>query len=164
MCLDLGCIAPVGECWNQEVQGLLQMSRSHARASLAPCTRAWTPYLPSIAHVGLLPYLVCIFYLSGTAKETSLSITKQQLSAWQALNAYTCWCIPIPLPFDLMHGPCTPAIVSGGKCIYSPNYPHASGIIPLTSLSSPCANTCDQLHVLYPLHFTKWHRSTHYIV
>ena len=34
-----------------------------------------------------------------------------------------------------MHGPYAPAIVSGGKCIYSPNYPHATGIIPLTSPS-----------------------------
>src|SRR6266850_4858592 len=64
-------------CWNQEVQGLLQMRQRHARALLAPCAGAWTPYLPSITCVGLLPYLVCIFYLSSTAEETSLGIAEQ---------------------------------------------------------------------------------------
>src|SRR6267142_626506 len=42
-----------------------------------------------------------------------------------------CQCVPIPLPFDLMHGPCAPAIVSGGMCTYYLNYLHALGIDPL---------------------------------
>jgi len=63
---------------------------------------------------------------------------------------------PYPLSFDLTHGPYTPTVVSGGKCIYSPNYPHATGIIPLTSPSPLCANARDQLYIPYPLHFTKW--------
>ena len=64
-------------CWNQEVQGLPQMRWRRARASLAPCARAWTPYSPLITCIGLLPYLVHTFYLSGIAEETSLSIAEQ---------------------------------------------------------------------------------------
>jgi len=64
-------------CWNQEVQGLPQMRRRRARASLAPYAGAWTPHSPLIAHVGLFPYLVHIFYLSGAAEETSLGVAEQ---------------------------------------------------------------------------------------
>jgi len=37
---------------------------------------------PSITHVGPIPYLVCILYLSGTAKRTSLSARQCKLSAY----------------------------------------------------------------------------------
>jgi len=164
---DLGCITPVGECWNQEVQGLPQMRWRCARALLAPCARAWTPHLPSITHVGLFPYLVCIFYLSGIAEETSLGIAERHRQAIaECLVGTKCICPPVhpyPLSFDLTHGPYAPTIVSGGKCIYSPNYPHATGIIPLTSPSPLHANARDQLYGSYLFHFTKWLRSTHYI-
>src|SRR6267142_4845918 len=117
-------------CWNQEVQGLPQMRRRHARASLAPCAGAWTPHSPSIACVGLFPYLVHIFYLSSTAEETSLSVAKrhrQAIAKCLAGAKHICPPVcPYPLSFDLMHGPYAPAVVSGGKCLYSPNYPHAS--------------------------------------
>jgi len=62
-------------------------------------------------------------------------------------------CIPIPLPFDLTHGPCAPAVVSGGMHAYCLDYPHALGINPLTSLSFPHANAHDQLYVIYPPSF-----------
>src|SRR6266850_8560786 len=144
------------------------MRQRCARASLAPCAGAWTPHSPLIARVWLFPYLVRIFYLSGIAEETSLGIAERHrqaiaecLAGAKCIRSPVC---PYSLSFDLMHRPYAPTIVSGGKCIYSPNYPHATGIIPLTSPSPLRANTCDQLCASYPLHFTKWHRSTHYIV
>jgi len=118
-------------CWNQEVQGLLQMRWRCARASLTPCTGAWTPHSPSIAHVGLFLYLVHIFDLSGIAKRHRRAIAKCLVGTKHI-------CLPVhpySLSFDLTHGPYAPTIVSGGKCLYSPNYPHATGIIPLTSPS-----------------------------
>jgi len=155
------------QCWNQKVQGLLQMRWRHARVSLAPCARVWTPHLPLIAHVGLFPYLVRIFYLSSIAEETSLGIAERHRQAIAKCLAGAkhihLLVHPYSLSFDLMHGPYAPAVVSGGKCIYSPNYPHATGIIPLTSPSPLRVNVCNQLCASYPLHFTKWHRSTHYI-
>jgi len=139
-----------------------------ARASLAPCTGAWTPHLPSIACVGLFPYLVCIFYLSSIAEETSLGIAERRRRAIAKCLAgakrIRSLVRPYSLSFDLTHGPYTPAVVSGGKCLYSPNYPHATGIIPLTSPSPLRANVCDQLYASYPFHFTKWPCFTHYIV
>jgi len=143
------------------------MRQRRARASLAPCARAWTPHSPSIARVGLFPYLVCIFYLSGIAEETSPSIAKRHRRAIAECLAGTKHIRspvrPYSLSFDLTHGPYTPTVVSGGKCLYSPNYPHATGIIPLTSPSPLHANVCDQLYASYPFHFTKWLHSTHYI-
>src|SRR6266850_3308425 len=156
---DLGCITPAGECWNQEVQGLPQMRQRRARASLAPCAGAWTPHSPLIACVGLFPYLVCIFYLSGIAERHRQAIAKC-LAGTKCIRSLV---HPYSLSFDLTHRPYAPAVVSGGKCIYSPNYPHATGIIPLTSPSPLRVNTHDQLCASYPLHFTKWHCSTHYI-
>src|SRR6267142_4448562 len=95
-------------CWNQEVQGLLQMRRRCARASLAPCAGAWTPHSPLIARVGLFPYLVHIFYLSSIAKETSLGIAKRHRQAIaKCLAGAKCIRPPVrpyPLSFDLMHG------------------------------------------------------------
>src|SRR6267142_97130 len=117
------------------------MRRRRARASLAPCAGAWTPHSPLIARVGLFPYLVRIFYLSSIAKETSLGIAKRRRRAIaECLAGAKCICSPVrpsSLSFDLTHGPYAPAVVSGGKCLYSPNYPHATGIIPLTSPSPP---------------------------
>jgi len=66
-----------GYWWNWNGQGLLLLRWSSTWALLAPCARAWTVHSYSIAHVGLLPYLVCILYLSSTAEETSLGIAKQ---------------------------------------------------------------------------------------
>jgi len=49
--------------------------------------------------------------------------------------------VSLSLSFDLMHRPCTPAVVSGGMCTYYLNYLHALGIDPLTSLPPPlCVN------------------------
>jgi len=144
------------------------MRQRCARASLAPCAGAWTPHSPLIARVWLFPYLVRIFYLSGIAEETSLGIAERHrqaiaecLAGAKRICSLVC---PYSPSFDLTHGPYAPAIVSGGKCLYSPNYPHATGIIPLTSPSPLCANARDQLYASYPFHFTKWPCSTHYIV
>src|SRR6267142_1164035 len=146
-------------CWKQEVQGLPQMRRRRARASLAPCAGAWTPHSPSIARVGLFPYLVRIFYLSGIAERHRRAIAECLAGAKRIRSPVR----PYSLSFDLTHGPYAPAVVSGGKCLYPPNYPHATGIIPLTSPSPLRANTRDQLYGSYLFHFTKWLRSTRYI-
>src|SRR6266850_3783647 len=138
---------------------MLQMRWRCARASLTPCAGAWTPHLPSIAHVGLFLYLVCIFDLSGIAERRRQAIAKCLVGTKHI-------CLPVrpySLSFDLTHRPYAPTVVSGGKCLYSPNYPHATGIIPLTSPSPLCVSACDQLYASYPFHFTKWLCSTHYI-
>src|SRR6267142_6281185 len=106
-------------CWNQEVQGLPQMRRRRARASLAPCAGAWTPHSPLIAHVGLFPYLVCIFYLSGIAERCRRAIAECLVGTKHIHSPVR----PYSLSFDLTHGPYAPTIVSGGKCLYSPHFP-----------------------------------------
>ena len=99
----------------------------------------------SIARIGLFPYLVCILYLSGTTKKTSLGITKRHSQAVaECLAGAKRICSPVrpyTLPFDLTHRLCTPTIVSGGACTYYLNYLHALGIDPLTSLSPPSVQT-----------------------
>src|SRR6266850_387125 len=133
------------------------MRQRRARVLLAPCARAWTPHSPSITHVGLFPYLVHIFYLSGTAEETSLGVAERHRRAIaKCLAGAKRICSPVcpySLSFDLMHGPYAPTVVSGGKCLYSPNYPHATGIIPLTSPSPPSCKRARSALCLISLSF-----------